>query len=377
MADDWAPIPVNNNYSITRDGRVKNAKGKLLQLKPDAFGYITIGLWKKQRMQSHRLHRLVAMTFLENPKNLPVVHHRNGNKTNNKVENLEWASYSTNRREQLVTQLPKKGRSVTQVTLDGTTIKTWNSLSEAAKAVKTPVTNISSVCQGKTVTAAGFKWHYTSHADENKNEEWKHSEIKGCNMEISNYGRVQRQSGRITTGVRRGNYLYVSGYAVHRLVATAFCPKLNAAANEVNHMDGNGQNNHHTNLEWVTKRENMVHAFHGAPIGKGATSRLQPVWQILPNGTRVWYPYMGKASKDTQTNSCHISNVCRGQRNMAGGFRWEYAPKEPKADITPTHAAIQDDDPIWAELEFLNVAASLHPCICLKDDDPIWADLGL
>lgn len=99
-------------YSITEDGRVWSypkhfKKGKFLI----ACGnrYLHVELWKNNKGKLIHVHRLVAITFLENPLNLPMVNHKNGIRTDNRVENLEWCTNDYNMRHAALTGLIPKG----------------------------------------------------------------------------------------------------------------------------------------------------------------------------------------------------------------------------------------------------------------------------
>ena len=81
-------------YMISNYGRVKNNKNYLLI--PSIKEYKAVGLSKNSKQKSYRIHRLVAMAFIENPNNYPVVNHKDGNKLNNHVDNLEWCTKSQN-----------------------------------------------------------------------------------------------------------------------------------------------------------------------------------------------------------------------------------------------------------------------------------------
>lgn len=85
------------DYFITKDGRIYNKKGQELKGKwVDNTGYYQIILRKNKKEKHVRIHRLVALTFIPNPDNLPQVNHIDGNKLNNNVENLEWCTNSEN-----------------------------------------------------------------------------------------------------------------------------------------------------------------------------------------------------------------------------------------------------------------------------------------
>ena len=352
MIDEkWLPIPGNGAYKISDHGAVQNGKGQRLNPKPNQFGYLVVGLWSQGVARTHQVHRLVALAFLENPKGLPVVHHRDGNRANNRVENLEWATFRTNRQQQLPATTARRGRPVIQESLDGRHVKTWISAAEAAKALSTPPSNISSCCRRTTNTAAGFKWRFAETADSDPDEQWKDVGFKGQTIRASNLGRIQTRTGHITRGTKRGNYLYVYDQAVHRLVATAFCGEPQDGKNEVNHLDGDGENNVASNLQWADRSENMKHAYYGAPEGKCSTRVLRPVLQVLSDGTDVRFPSIAAASRATGILHGHISQACAGIRRSAGGFEWEYDEQQlPLVPEPIVRITVPDDDPLWDEL---------------------------
>lgn len=85
-------------YYITQHGDVVNAKGKTLAFTVNKkTGYKTVSLWKNNKGSTKTIHRLVALTYLPNPDNLPEVNHIDGNKLNNRVDNLEWITPTGNR----------------------------------------------------------------------------------------------------------------------------------------------------------------------------------------------------------------------------------------------------------------------------------------
>lgn len=102
------------DYYVSRDGKVLSMKNKeplILKGKVDKDGYIEYTLSIGNDVKYIRGHRLVAMTFIPNPENKPTINHKNGKKADNRVENLEWATYSENnyhRYRELNAQAPGK-----------------------------------------------------------------------------------------------------------------------------------------------------------------------------------------------------------------------------------------------------------------------------
>ena len=95
-------------YYITPQGDVVNAKGKTLAPTINKkTGYKTVSLWRNNIGSSKTIHRLVALTYLTNPNNLPEVNHIDGNKLNNHVDNLEWVTRSENMIHAYATGLAK------------------------------------------------------------------------------------------------------------------------------------------------------------------------------------------------------------------------------------------------------------------------------
>ena len=101
--EEWRDIKgYEGLYQVSNKGRVKSLgnnktkKEKILSLKPSNNGYIRVYLCKNGKQKPFSVHRLVAQAFLLNPNNLPVVNHKDENKLNNNVENLEWCTVAYN-----------------------------------------------------------------------------------------------------------------------------------------------------------------------------------------------------------------------------------------------------------------------------------------
>ena len=86
-----------NKYAISTFGRVKNVKtGKILKARNDKYGYLRVNLYEYRVMKTHRIHKLVANAFIDNPNNKQCVDHKNNDKTNNHINNLRFATYKEN-----------------------------------------------------------------------------------------------------------------------------------------------------------------------------------------------------------------------------------------------------------------------------------------
>lgn len=121
-------------------------------------GYTSVGLCKDGVHSVIRLHRVVAQAFLDNPDNLPQINHKDGNKTNNAVSNLEWCTASYNQLHAYKTGLNHgwKSKPVEQYTKDGVFIKSWPDAITAEKTLG--IHNITACCRGVRNSAGGYSW---------------------------------------------------------------------------------------------------------------------------------------------------------------------------------------------------------------------------
>lgn len=127
-------------------------------------------LSKNGKTKNCLLHRLIAEAFIPNLEKKLTVNHKDGNKKNNNVKNLEWASYSENIIHAIKTGLNQyKGlkKSVNQYDLNYNFIRKWESATEAAKnitksKVSTSCSKIIMCCKGKIKTAYGYVWKYAN-----------------------------------------------------------------------------------------------------------------------------------------------------------------------------------------------------------------------
>lgn len=95
VISNYGTIASNDKIVKNRSG-FRKVKGKTLKPKIDKYGYFRIGLTKDGNQKYYFVHRLVAETFIPNINNYPIINHKDGNKKNNYINNLEWCTQSEN-----------------------------------------------------------------------------------------------------------------------------------------------------------------------------------------------------------------------------------------------------------------------------------------
>jgi len=146
-------------YSVTKDGRVYSHRRRSGWLKPtvDRNGYHRISIEDDTgRRKGIYIHQVVARAFIPNPENKPFVNHKDHDKSNNKVENLEWCTHQENIAHDWA-QGRRHGSPILQVFTNGSWIK-HVSTRAASRITGISHTNINSVVCGHTKTAGGFRW---------------------------------------------------------------------------------------------------------------------------------------------------------------------------------------------------------------------------
>ena len=109
-------IPGFSGYYVSKEGKVYSDKrlGKKIELKDSltAAGYRKIALSNDDKVIKHfQVHRLIAQCFIKNPKNLPIVNHKNGEKDDNRISNLEWTDSKGNAKHYQEVLKPKTNRA--------------------------------------------------------------------------------------------------------------------------------------------------------------------------------------------------------------------------------------------------------------------------
>lgn len=180
MHETWKFIKgYENKYEVSNLGRVRNSKGQLMKPQINKKGYLRYTLWSNNKNKLFFIQRLVMETFspIDNMNELQV-NHIDGNKENNKIENLEWVTNQENhnhaRRTGLYTEegLKKSIKGLIKSNLrqrkrvgkydlkTGELLEEFNSIKEASISIGCDSSNIGHCCNGRQKSVKGFSWKY-------------------------------------------------------------------------------------------------------------------------------------------------------------------------------------------------------------------------
>ena len=150
------------DYSVSTEGEVRKDTTNYILSQSAQQDYKFVGLIINGKQKRMRVHRMVALTFIDNPDNKPYVNHINGNRSDNNVENLEWVTPSENTQHAVNTGLFKSGRTraVIQYNLNGEQMATFESASEAARQTGGSQSKITMCCRRQRDSANDYQWRY-------------------------------------------------------------------------------------------------------------------------------------------------------------------------------------------------------------------------
>ena len=176
MEEIWRDVKgYEGFYQVSNIGRVRSIKRKIctkghvrycnrviiLKQRESKKGYYYVELCKDLQKKGKFIQTLVAEVFIPNPNNLPIVNHKSEDKHDNRVENLEWCTYTYNNSYgSLAAKIEAKKKPVIQYTTTLEFVKRYPSMTAAAKENGFSIGNICLVCKGVWKTAYGFVWKY-------------------------------------------------------------------------------------------------------------------------------------------------------------------------------------------------------------------------
>lgn len=161
----WSVVDKFNEYRVSKNGDVFSVKRmKLMSLNCDG-GYFTVKLCKNGKGYKKRVHILVANAYIYKPisDSQLIVNHKNGNKQDNNMKNLEWVTPKENSQHACDAGLcPRpKGKSVIQYSNYGIEISRYNTIKEASQKSGANPTSIAMVCNGKRKKSGGYVWKWS------------------------------------------------------------------------------------------------------------------------------------------------------------------------------------------------------------------------
>lgn len=176
LDSDWRNIPGFPHYKINKAGQVKRIdaiitdsngidfyrRGRILSTRKTKLGYIQVDMCEKGVQYGRFIHVLLAKVFIPNPKNLPIVNHKDENPSNNDLSNLEWCDYSYNAKysvEKLRKSHTHEQRAVYRIDINTNEEIRYNGIREAARENKAHHSNIRNAILHNR-RCVGYKWRY-------------------------------------------------------------------------------------------------------------------------------------------------------------------------------------------------------------------------
>lgn len=169
MKEIWKDIEEYEGiYQVSNLGRVKRVTtGRILKGWKDGYGYLTVKLCKNGIVSNKTIHRLVAQVFIPNTENKPEVNHIDEDKTNNRVDNLEWSTAKENSNHGTRNERLSRTKSIPILAINLKTgeSKQFYGSNECARQLGLSQGNITSVLKGKRKQTGGFTFKYLNKGD--------------------------------------------------------------------------------------------------------------------------------------------------------------------------------------------------------------------
>ncbi|CAK0788531.1 unnamed protein product [Prorocentrum cordatum] len=332
--------------AVSSRGRIKSRSGKISYGYIAADGYCVTAVGGKMAL----VHRLVARAFHGPPPTIQHcdVHHIDGVRSNNDLQNLEYATRSQNIWFSWRNN-PNRGSSASALSMPvrgrPLGVEMWRhfkSMREAERMTGAP--NVGLCCAGACRQSGGWEFQRVESTGIHalQGEQWAdalHPDtgVLLLGWEISSFGRVRSSRGHVSWGTLsasgyRSVGVSVEGHTkrlmVHRIVARSFLKPGPPLGNwVVNHKDGDPNNNRMDNLEYATHSENLLHSYMTNRRRRSNRDALaKPIWG-RPVGGEFWQRYSSgvDAAKLLGLSPSAISSCCRGQCLQTKGFEFKFA----------------------------------------------------
>ena len=359
MEEIWKDIDgYNGCYQVSSLGRVRSIsrdvdhgkyvafqEGRILSQFSSPCGYCQVNLSKDGIARPILVHRLVASAFIDGFKDGLVVNHKDEDKHNNRVENLEWVTQQDNcnygtRNERVKS---KVSRAVEQRNMDGELLNVYPSTREAMRKTGISDSKICACCKGKKASIGGFKWNYVQEKEKKRTlitkpkvvrenldgEIWRDVEGFEGRYQVSNMGRVWIVSKCQFRKTRRayGKSVIVTLYkgsvpynvTLAKLVAKHFLSDYKDEC-VVMHINNDSDDCRACNLALSTREQIMSNL---QPVS--AQNRRKSVLQYSLSGELLAeFPSVRSAATAIGRSEISIAAAARGEQNSAYGYIWKY-----------------------------------------------------
>lgn len=331
-------------WHVSSYGRVRNTSGVISHGTFLPTGYRAVQISGKHLF----VHRVVAFTFLGHASDPAAwqVHHKDGNPSNNRLDNLEYATPRQNVLHSYASLSRRCGGVHHSIPVMWRAFgsQSWStaaSMKEAAEQLGMGRSSISRGCrQGKLVK--GYEFHLVDSA-ENSTVDWEvwrqmYDPMSGHELPgrmVSSLGRIQSQNGNRSWGCLLKSGYFTTGITccsrlrkelVHRLVAYTFLgPPPAPERCFINHKDLDKGNNAVENLEYVTPSENNAHRLSNSSALRRGDAKAIESRPCCSNGEWSWHRSITSAAQTLRVNPGNISKCIAGRSKHTEGLEFRLA----------------------------------------------------
>ena len=330
--EEWRTVDANG-AAVSSYGRYRNFRGVVNTPTPARSGYVTVQIAGKFTS----MHRAVAEAF-----GLPgqsaercQVNHKDGDRSNNRLENLEWVSAAENVKHSHDTNPqrrqcgPRQSKPVEARRLGTDKWVRFASTAEAAQALGLSSGGVSSCARGRQKRDGDYEFRFAEPTEPSMldGEEWRAVGTRGA--AVSSCGRYRDCRGVVRTPrpVRSGYVPICIAYkmrVIHRVIAEAFdLPGRTAERDEINHIDGNPSNNHLSNLEWVSRSENIRQSYATNTQRRNGGALISKPIEVRRDGSECWVRFasMSEAARALGLTEASLSSCAQGKQKRVSRRR--------------------------------------------------------
>lgn len=276
MSEIWKEIEQYNNYSVSTTGMIKNNTTQRVLKYYIRNGYPSITLSKDNSKKTFNIHTIVASHFLIKPDGIYVVNHKNENKEDSRLENLEYITYGENTKYSATN---KRSKNCNDFNLNDFKDIPCYSGYMASKDGSVYSKKLKRLC---CITILPNGYH------------------------------------KIKLKHNNGHYKDLYVHVIIAITYMDYTPSTNMIV--INHIDGKKSNNHLSNLEIITQKENVQHSV----ILNKHTLFRRSVYYVDDNGNKHEFNSAKDACISTGIDNSSILKSCKSDFRLAGGYRWYF-----------------------------------------------------